>query len=412
MKKLVLLLLASMMVIASIGCDGDNTVNSSAAVPNNEFNKSATVQGTVYDALTGDRIGSDDLSITMVRGTGYYSPDMLYTSANVPTSRSAASDSRLGDFVFGGVPVTLGCSATYRVMASADGYQPFNGYLRLHARLKDGVGSSTVDQIYNFIKNIYLFPVGTNVPDYTFHFEYNLKPVAGVTVRLEYDASDYNDATVCTPYPLYPTDLTAATMYTTDDNGDVDIMGADLVLGGRYTISAAPTTVDGVPVTMNGTRSFTAGVSDVDQAIQLRDLVPGANLSGLYIVSRSNHDQYAPVASGELSVTFNQAVTLVDEASCSATLYGSLDGGAIDNTDPPDSTVDVTGSGTTTLTFTPNLATPLGADAINVEVRYGGSCYVTIGVDTARAYNIFSDGIFDNQGHTLYPYVAMTGTSD
>ena len=114
MKKLFLLLLAFMLLGFGMGCDGDsNTYNSNAAVPNNQFSKTATVQGTVFDATTGARIGDSSLTMTMVRGTGYYSPAALYNTTTDAT--------RLGDFVFTGVPVTLGGTATYRISSFETG---------------------------------------------------------------------------------------------------------------------------------------------------------------------------------------------------------------------------------------------------------------------------------------------------
>jgi hypothetical protein len=176
MKKLCMLLVP-LFIFGLVFTACDSSTDNDSSVPNNKFDQTGTLQGTVYDATTGDRIGDETLEITMVLGSDYKSPKVLDTDAE---------SAFIGDFAFEGLPVTLASqsggegnigggncpgTAQYRIVASMDGYEPFEGYVCLAVDLYDeGKGQDqdvpTENSVYNFLGNIYLYPLGATAPDY------------------------------------------------------------------------------------------------------------------------------------------------------------------------------------------------------------------------------------------------------
>jgi len=401
MKKLFLLLLVFMLLGFGMGCDGDSTTNANSAVPNNQFNKTATIQGTVFDATTGARIGDSSLKITMVRGAGYFPPAVLYNTTTDATM--------LGDFVFSGVPVTLGGVATYRVVASMTGYETFEGYCNFSGSLVDtnNDDADTEDTVYNYIGNIYMFPLGQTAPDYTFYVEYDSERVSGATVYMEWKHPLSDETTNVIQAASGTHGLNATMVGTTDSAGTVTFASANLVLGGNYKITVLPMVFEGVQLARNEWGNVTVGVSVVANVISMSDLSPGSDDEGLFVTFASNSDQETLDAGGVLTITFNRAVTLVDETDCEVGLVNNITA-ALDLSDPPDTTVTVTGSGTTTLVLTPNLTTAIGEDDDGVYASYTiGVCGITVDDDIYSPTDIFSVPYADGIG-TVSNRVPMT----
>lgn len=393
MKKLFLLLLAMMFIGFVIGCgaDGDTTnINSNAAVPNNEFSKTATVQGTLFDATTGERIGdttTSSLRVVMVRGASYVTPNLLNTTA---------TSAYMGDFVFTGVPVTINGDATYRMVVTRDNYETFEGYLTLTTSLADqnNDDADTIDTVYNFVRNIYLFPLGETAPDYTLYVEYDHERVVGAEVLIEWkpnityegdgETGGQEGPTANFTNYISPADglLGSLISRTTDSAGSVTFLGTELVLGGIYKITVLPTTHEGIDLRRE-TVWMTVGESDVTGVIELIAAVPGTQGEGLFVTHASNWDSDDALSTGVLTVVFSQAVTLVDEEDCTAAL-GSQVTAVLDASDPV--TAVVSGSGYT-LTLTPKYTTN-PADENGLYITYS-NCKVTAGDDTYQGTDIF-----------------------
>ena len=132
--------------------------------------------------------------------------------------------------------------------------------------------------------------------------------------------------------------------------------------------------------------------NDIINVIAMSDLHPGVNDEGLVVLSASNRDQEDVDVTGALTITFSRAVTLVDEADCSvglSLLGGGVPTAALDFTDPPGSTMAITGDGTTTLVLTPQLAIAVGEDDDGLIATYA-ACYITVDDDLFEPINIFS----------------------
>jgi hypothetical protein len=399
------MLLVPIFVLGLVFMGCDSSTSNDNQTPNNKFDQKATIQGTVFDATTGNRIGDDTLEITLVQGTDYRSPKVLNTNPEKPF---------LGDYAFDNVPVTLAAewcdedqgdcygSATYRIVATMTGYETFEGYIRLQTDMYDNENTlgtdgqnndvPTMNTIYNYIGNIYLFPLGSTAPDYTIYVEYDYERVPGATVYFEYKPEDDNAVTNVTDYRICAEEALGRTLIgTTDANGMVTFSGANLVLGGKYRLSVLPVVYENVQLGLWQSATFYVGWDNNEYLVTMYDLVPGNNTDGLKIVSASNRDSNHVVKSGVLTLSFNQPVTLVDETLCGAALSGALDGGALDATGTPvtDSEVTITGSGTSTLVFTPNLSTVLGTNASGVSVTFD-ACYITVGDDVWTDVNAFT----------------------
>jgi hypothetical protein len=406
MKKLCMLLVPLFILgLVFMACDSTTTNKNDTA--NNSFEETGTIQGTVYDAVTGEAIGDDSLEITMVMGKDYKSPAVL---------KKDPTKAFLGDFAFTNVPVTLssdGCdgdytdchgTAYYRVVATMDGYERFEGYTGLETDMYDNENSfgysgqnndiPTQNKVYNRIQNIYLYPLGSTAPDYTVYVEYDHERVPGATVFFEYKPNDDAVTNTDDDFRMCPVEALGRTLTgTTDANGMVTFAGSNLVLGGWYRLTVLPVVYDGVQLGLKNVGSwFRVGLDDTDFLVFLQDLEHFGNSDGLVIVSASNRDQSHLVPSGVLTVSFNQAVTLMDETNCSATLV-TPGVGLLNVTDAPDSTVTVTGDGTSTLTFTPNIATALDATDVGAYVQFG-ACNVYVGDDAYDGVNIFSEVLY------------------
>src|SRR3990172_2333090 len=89
--------LAVVFGLAACGGDTNTNIPATQSVSNSMFDAKASVQGTVFDATTGARIGGSDLEVTLIQGTNHRDPDVLV--------RSKASV--VGEYGFSNVPVAM-----------------------------------------------------------------------------------------------------------------------------------------------------------------------------------------------------------------------------------------------------------------------------------------------------------------
>ncbi len=174
MKKAAVLVMCSFMVCAFLaGCK----VN----IPCQNCENYATLQGTIMDAVTGERIGgttsgrNQDIEIYLIQGATIRQPTSFIGNAD---------NSLVGEYAFTQVPAggshNTGYDPNdsenneYKLVVIKEGYQRFEGKVDL------------VD-IDNKIGNVYLFPEGYHAPDYMFQVVYNGAPVDNATVLFQPD---------------------------------------------------------------------------------------------------------------------------------------------------------------------------------------------------------------------------------
>lgn len=399
MKGIAIILSVFMVAGFMFACDtGDDTDTiSNNNQQNNEFDEMATVQGTVFDATTGERLAGDvleSLDITMIMGTSYKSPAML---KNNGSDTETVFD---GDFAFTNVPVTMWDLASYRIVATADGYQQFEGYFSLdtdgYYPTADEDGSdgnnNTIDTVYNFIGNVYLFPLGATAPEINVYVYFDQEPVAGATVQLE-QLIGSNLAITNTINAWSPdSGLLPSLSATTDATGLATFAGSSLVLGGEYDIDVLPIVYEGVQLSLTDGANITVGTDTHTVAVSMSDLEPGNDDEGLYVTDASNYDADDLQSDGVLTVEFNRSVWLVDADAPTAT-FTTSDGvsdpagsGALE-ADSVTATMSADGK---TLTLTPNFNPSPDADDADSQVNYANVQVTLYADEENQVYNIFA----------------------
>lgn len=384
------LILSSVVLLA--GCEDSNN-----AIPNNFFNEKATMQGTVFDGLTGTKITDASLKVTLVQGSSY-------RAATVRTG----SQSFAGDYSIGSIPISLHNQSQYRIAITADNYQEFESSIAFDALL-GATTNNTLDKIYNYVANVHLFPLGTKANDITILVTYNGEVVEGAMVELTRNnlntiglvAAGNANNLFSNINSGFLGDLSA----TTDTTGVATFSSDNLVLGGAYGVNVLPVTHEGIALAQGSGITVTVGAfaaTDVTgdnftQIVALDDLVPGTD-DGLYIVSASNSDSTNVTGSGILTITFSRAVSFADETDILATL-SSATTAVLDATNVSDSTVTASLSADgLTMTFTPVFTTaPVAfngsnsATADNALLITYSNAFVRLQStnDTGNIYDIF-----------------------
>jgi len=287
---------------------GCTTNPSSTTTTLSEFSGSYTLQGKVMSATDGSPI-TTGLTLNLVQGKTIRNDYSLQTTGALA-----------GDYAFSNIPLPIACGdITYQLAASATGFEPFQATLNYCVTPNDPYNE--IDSTYNFIGNVYLFPLGATAPNYTFHVTYQGAPVANATVLLDpvnpvnYDAESNalsNDLGV-----------TASLSGTTDNNGNVVFAGTTLALGASYQVQVLPvqfTPNGGTAISLAGCGASGATCPGLASAV-VQVGIPGnpvnqsIALTGLaqplYIASDSAQPQGTITASGQLVITFNTPVTLV-----------------------------------------------------------------------------------------------------
>ena len=133
-----------------------------------------TLQGTIFNAITGERIGGTDVAMYLQQGTLTRTPDVFYTGVKVNRRDDNTTMDLMGDYAFarnipsadillegGGEENFIGDDIhpnEYRITVIKDGFQRFEGI----------IGNLALTGKDNVIKNIYLFPEDYLIPCYTY----------------------------------------------------------------------------------------------------------------------------------------------------------------------------------------------------------------------------------------------------
>jgi hypothetical protein len=377
--------LAACLMVAGCADDGKKT-----------YGDTYSLTVFAYDAVTGAPIPSAALAAGLViyEGADKVQPVVLDTTL-------------AGAAIFEDVPADyFGGNKIFPIMASIAGYEPFQGTVTFKAA-NPGYSDTYYlnDDLFAQVGNIYLFPVGSHAPDYTFTVMYDGKPVSGAVVQFDptivgsaATMIDTDGSGIITPVAGHIPALPAA---TTDANGKVTFAGSALALGVTYKATVFPVVVGGVQL---GQQSFNVSIglagNNVDRIITLVPLVPNAN-HGLYVTNISNFAKN-PVASGTLTITFNTAVVLhstwpdvFNFSSDSAT--GVERANPAVSTDPLSVNASLSADGKT-LTLTPNWTTvPTFTNEYGSSVLYtNGSAFVTLPGAADVAIPVFGLTLADN----------------
>ncbi len=388
MKKLLVCVLTMMMIGLFMGCDDTETATTSDnSTPNNEFNKTMSLQGTVFDATTGARLTGPSLTVTLTQGSNYYTPNVL---------KKAATDTVFGgDYAFVGIPITVNASVTYRITVTFDGYQRFEGYYTPDATnpdddLDDDDGNNnTIDTVYNDIGNIYMYPLGATATDVEVYVEYNDERCIGATVTLQPDTNSNNGVTEENNTITASTGQLNVLTATTDNTGRALFNGADLVLGGSYHYTVLPFKHDGVQLGQSATTTIVVGTASIVRFVAMADLVPGdAVEDGLYIVSISNQDADDIRSNGWLDIVFSRPVKLVMPNNITGVLAnqgsGALFGGA-------DAVVEELSADGLRLTLKPGFQTRIPSTATNSTITYGNVRVTLLNDNGDDFINVFTE---------------------
>ena len=375
---------ATASLMLSCACVTKETTTTTTTTPvTNEFSRTYTLQGVVANAVTGARVGGNDLKLYLVQGVDIRTPSRI---------SSDAADPLFGEYAFTGIPADINATnKTYKVVAVQPGFQRFESDLSFQAR-----SGALVDTVYNRIGNIYLFPVGVTAPDYVYTVTYNGKPVPNATVQLDPMTSSnsltYNPADALSA----TTGLLASLSVTTDASGKATFAGSSLVLGGAYQVSVLPvpfTDTAGNTVQLARFTTVTnlvAGITNNALQIALADLTP--TTFTVYITSATNQLAGQVIQSGQLVLTFNAPVTLVNATSFSATLFNN----ATATLAVPAVVATLSADGLS-LTLSPNFAVVPGATDRGLGINYGdGTALVSPRSYPAQTLRVFADLRFGN----------------
>jgi hypothetical protein len=379
------------------GCgDQNSTTTTASSTSLQELNKTGTLQGTIYDAVTGDRIGGSDLRVFLIQGSQNRTPSRLNTGSTDPL---------MGEYAFTDIPVTFADyynfspynqNTTYKVVVIKPGYQRFEAEFTLGGVFPiDSNGNpvpGVVEAAYNRIGNIFLFPLGTTSGDVKVYVYDSFKtPIPDAVVYLNQDnnnnSTTVNTDNVCCDNTDSDTDrlydttgLIANLSATTDSTGMATFPSTDLTLGGYYRPIVPGLSFQGVQLATNYATSFTVGSS-----AQTRVITMSAISSTLYVISASNQVPGTITASGVLTINFSQPIIL-STTDFPVTITDPDAVGVV--------TTPVTGvlsNGGSTLTLTPDITTaPTGAGSF-VTYSYAGTIYLA-NSQTPTAYTLFGGG--------------------
>src|SRR5690606_20097871 len=316
-----------------IACGGDED----QAVPQNYHDIKTNLQGTVFDAVTGDRISTEGLNVTLVQGDDY--------------RKAKINKDFQGDFFVGDIPTSTANNITYRLDVSYAGYQPFTSLITF------GVNTAGLqDKKAAVIGNVYLFPLGATAPDQTVTVTYNGERVPNATVLLQPDTS-FNTLTTDTSSRLFAAaGYQQALEATTDANGIATFSGANLTLGGRYNVDVLPLAYEGKQLAVGGAAPITIGTSVITSVVTMGDLLPG-NANGLYVVSASNEVSTALQSSGVLTIKVSQPVEIVNETNTVTAFLGGATTAALDSSTTGSEVAATVSADGLTITLSPNFAT-------------------------------------------------------
>lgn len=365
------------------GCsDTKNTTTTASNTSLQDLNKTGTLQGTIYDAVTGDRIGGSDLQIFLIQGSSNRGPDKLNTGSTDPL---------VGEYAFNNIPVTFAdytyaypynMNTTYKVVAIKPGYQRFEAEFTLEGTFPVDYNGEPVpgivEAVYGRIGNIYLFPLGTASGDVNIYVydETTGTPIPNAVVYLNQDTKNnsplvkanslYYNTDSSTDRLFDTTGLIASLTATTDTAGKATFASATLTIGGRYQVVVPGVSFQGEQLATNNTNTINIGTDAQTRVINMT--VIG---NTLYAVSASNQVPGTITANGVLTVTFSQPIILSPADTFTVTMFDSNAVGVV--TSPLTGVLDAT---QTILTLTPAITTAPTGPGSFIRYAYPGTIFL------------------------------------
>lgn len=321
-----------------------------------------TLQGKIMDAHLGAAVAHNDLKVKLIQGTTLRDPDRLIKDPKDPLA---------GEYAFGNIPLTVRGQADYKLVVTAPNYKRFEAVLDYSASV-----GQLLDTTYNFIGDIFLFPLGAQAPAYSVNVAYLGKPVSGAVVHIDPVGSTAgigSTRNTLTEDPGY----SPALAETTGADGRATFASERLSLGVRYRIRVMPVVFEGVQLTRPlADQFFVVGqaFSPVEQYVQMTNLAPNAAAYGLFVSSISNEGG-ALNADGVLTINFSRGVFISNLNGFTASV--SSTGGTAAALATPAVTATLSSDGRT-LTLRPNWTTRPAPNDRGVAVNHTGSA--TIGV--------------------------------
>ncbi len=377
MKKLFIIL--SLVLAGGMlwGCGSTSSTNNPNTNALQYYNVTGSLQGKIMDAITGDPVGGSNLKVYLIQGTSVRGPNLLVTDPNNPLC---------GNYAFSGIPADVNTGEIrYRVVVSKQGYQDFEGDVELQASINGTTGAPVVDNQYNMIGDIYLYPLGSVAGNLSVYVtDPNGLPIPNATVNLKQDIANPAPTTIPSPsgdilvpsLGLYP-----SLQATTNATGLATFTGGTLTIGGLYFAQVSSLTFNNEllrdPTIPGPGTAIMAGLMPPTVHIQMI-----ANPQSLYIVSASNSVYSVPNATGTLTIVFNQPVVIDTTLFTSALSVGS--GGLPAN---PTVTANLSADGLT-LTLTPSFTTNPTANGAFITYTYTG--LVKLQSNPSSTFNLFT----------------------
>jgi hypothetical protein len=407
MKKTAALFVCVFMVCAFMaGCKGIDWGNLGGCV---DCEKTATLQGTIMDAITGARLGGEDTAIYLVQGDLVRNP----TTYNDGTSQGGGffnpgdnqTAALLGDYTFTNVPAgsAVGTDPVdpeaniYKIIVIKAGYQRFEGIVDLFG-------------FDNKIGNIYLFPENYNTPDYTFTVlcADGGKPVPNAIVLFQPQAA--NNTVLTSTNTILPlcSGYLPSLQAKTDANGMVTFDGSKLALAAQYTLTVLPIEFEGIQLGISQYGPFDIGfTSSYNVAIVYLDDLGTTFPYGLYVKYISNSQYDSVDSSGKLTIKFNRAVKLGTRPGTNTAVFAAIENsfvGVLDGAKPVNATIS---DGGLTLELTPVWTTNQDPNDSGTFIQYlNGSAYLTI--DGYPDSEIMLEDLQDADGDTISTIVNLT----
>ena len=361
MKKVLFVL--SLVLVGGMlwGCGSTSSTNNPNTNGLQYYNITGSIQGKIMDAMTGDPISGSNLKVYLIQGTSVRGPNMLVTDPKNPLC---------GDYAFNNIPADINTGEIrYRVAVAKPGYQPFEGDVELQATVNNTTNAPIVDNQYNMIGDIYLYPEGSAPADLNVYvYDPTGLPIPNATVNLKQDVTNNFTTVPVSGDRLAPMGgLYPSLQATTNAQGLATFTSGTLVLGGFYDLQAASLTFNGeilndptFPVLPG--MPVQVGIFPSTFAIHM---VPTATPL-LYVVTASNSVPSSITPSGVLTITFNQPV-IIDTTLFTAALSGGS--GGVLGAPAVNATLSANGM---TLTLTPNFTTNPTAAGATITYGYTG----------------------------------------
>ncbi len=391
----------SLLASGLIACGGDE--NQDAAVPQNYHDITTNLQGTVFNAITGERISSEGLSVTLVQGGDY--------------RKAKINKNFQGDFFVGDIPTSTAGNITYRLDVSYTGYQPFTSLIGF------GVNTNPLqDKEVATVGNVYLYPLGATAPDQTVSVTYNGEPVPDATVLMQPDTSSNTLTTDIASRLFASAGYQQALQATTDANGIATFTGANLTLGGRYNVDVLPLAYEGKQLAVNRAAALiNIGQNNITRVVTMGDLLPGSE-NGLYVVDASNEDTDALQSDGVLTLKMSQPVEIVNEANTVTAVLANNTTAALDFTGTGTEVNATVSTDGLTITLAPKFATGANPVVFNgtnagtadngLTITYSNLFVRMTATNDNAMYDVFNTnlggGVVDTSGTQVTGTVTVT----